>query len=170
MLQLRALLGEQIEDAERKLFSLAKSLRRTLPISQSAPMRCPSCRFILMKQGGISILVGSSRKRQKGLDLLIVDYIQLMQGSSKISGSRFQETEITTALHALGKELKCTDYWPRQVLSTLHQVQSTTAPYANFFKSPICSCWLWFFTNAMQQPPAYPQNIESKNVEQLKTK
>ena len=103
-------LGEQIEDAERKLFSLAKSLRRTLPISQSAPMRCPSCRFILMKQGGISILVGSSRKRQKGLDLLIVDYIQLMQGSSKISGSSFQETEITTGLKALGKELKCTDY------------------------------------------------------------
>ncbi len=60
--------------------------------------------------GGISIAQLAARarrlKRQKGLDLLIVDYIQLMQGSSKSSGNRVQEvTEITTGLKALGKEL-----------------------------------------------------------------
>ncbi len=45
-------------------------------------------------------------KRQKGLDLLIVDYIQLLSGSSKKSDNRVQEvTEITTSLKALAKEL-----------------------------------------------------------------
>ncbi|GGB42987.1 replicative DNA helicase [Roseibium aquae] len=60
--------------------------------------------------GGISIasLVSKARrlKRQKGLDLLVVDYIQLLSGSSKNQGNRVQEiTEITTGLKALAKEL-----------------------------------------------------------------
>jgi len=60
--------------------------------------------------GGISIasLVAKARrlKRQKGLDLLVVDYIQLLSGSSKNQGNRVQEiTEITTGLKALAKEL-----------------------------------------------------------------
>ena len=60
--------------------------------------------------GGISIAQLAARarrlKRQKGLDVLIIDYIQLMQGSSKNSGNRVQEvTEITTGLKALAKEL-----------------------------------------------------------------
>ncbi len=61
--------------------------------------------------GGISIaqLVARARrlKRQRGLDFLIVDYIQLIQGSSKKSSeNRVQEiTEITTKLKALAKEL-----------------------------------------------------------------
>jgi replicative DNA helicase len=60
--------------------------------------------------GGISIsqLVARARrlKRQRGLDLLIVDYIQLLTGSSKNQGNRVQEiTEITTGLKALAKEL-----------------------------------------------------------------
>src|SRR4030081_1013609 len=45
-------------------------------------------------------------KRQKGLDLIVVDYIQLLQGSNKRSDNRVQEvTEITTSLKALAKEL-----------------------------------------------------------------
>lgn len=46
-------------------------------------------------------------KRQKGLDLLVIDYIQLLSGSGKrASDSRVQEiTEITTSLKALAKEL-----------------------------------------------------------------
>src|SRR6202521_5694154 len=46
-------------------------------------------------------------KRQRGLDLIVIDYIQLMQGSSaKSSQNRVQEiTEITTGLKALAKEL-----------------------------------------------------------------
>src|SRR5262249_9501213 len=45
--------------------------------------------------------------RQKGLDLLVIDYIQLLQGSSRRAAEgRVQEvTEITTSLKALAKEL-----------------------------------------------------------------
>ncbi|MGV3552323.1 replicative DNA helicase [Rhizobium sp.] len=61
--------------------------------------------------GGISIAQLSARarrlKRQRGLDCLVVDYIQLMTGSGgKGSENRVQEiTQITTGLKALGKEL-----------------------------------------------------------------
>ncbi|HUI94324.1 MAG TPA: replicative DNA helicase [Xanthobacteraceae bacterium] len=61
--------------------------------------------------GGISIAQLAARarrlKRRKGLDLLIIDYIQLVQGSSRRSSeNRVQEiTEITTNLKALAKEL-----------------------------------------------------------------
>ena len=60
--------------------------------------------------GGISIAQLAARarrlKRQKGLDVLIIDYIQLMQGSGKSQANRVQEvTEITTGLKALAKEL-----------------------------------------------------------------
>ncbi|MET3560219.1 replicative DNA helicase [Bartonella japonica] len=61
--------------------------------------------------GGISITQLAARarrlKRQHGLDVLIIDYIQLMTGSSKRSSeNRVQEiTEITTGLKALAKEL-----------------------------------------------------------------
>src|SRR6201991_3853244 len=45
-------------------------------------------------------------KRQKALDLIVIDYIQLLQGSGKRSDNRVQEvTEITTNLKALAKEL-----------------------------------------------------------------
>ncbi|MFD2236083.1 replicative DNA helicase [Aureimonas populi] len=61
--------------------------------------------------GGISIAQLAARarrlKRQRGLDVIIIDYVQLMQGSSrKASENRVQEiTEITTGLKALAKEL-----------------------------------------------------------------
>jgi replicative DNA helicase len=61
--------------------------------------------------GGLSIAQLAARarrlKRQRGLDLLVIDYIQLMQGSSKRgSDNRVQEvTEITNNLKALAKEL-----------------------------------------------------------------
>ncbi|MBY7649267.1 MAG: replicative DNA helicase [Candidatus Liberibacter europaeus] len=60
--------------------------------------------------GGISIAQLSARarrlKRQKGLDLLIVDYIQLMTTSKKFEENRVLEiTGITMGLKALAKEL-----------------------------------------------------------------
>ena len=60
--------------------------------------------------GGLSISQLAARarrlKRQKGLDVIMVDYIQLLQGSGKRSDNRVQEvTEITTSLKALAKEL-----------------------------------------------------------------
>jgi len=67
--------------------------------------------FFIDETGGLSIgqLVPRARrlKRQKGLDLLVVDYIQLLSGSGKWrQENRVQEvTEITTSLKALAKEL-----------------------------------------------------------------
>ena len=61
--------------------------------------------------GGLTVAQLAARarrlKRQKGLDLLVIDYIQLLQGSSRRSQeNRVQEvTEITTNLKALAKEL-----------------------------------------------------------------
>jgi replicative DNA helicase len=61
--------------------------------------------------GGLSIAQLAARarrlKRQKGLDLLVIDYIQLLQGTSRRGAeNRVQEiTEITNQLKALGKEL-----------------------------------------------------------------
>ena len=61
--------------------------------------------------GGLTIgqLAARARrlKRQRGMDLMVVDYLQLLSGSGKrASDSRVQEiTEITTTLKALAKEL-----------------------------------------------------------------
>lgn len=61
--------------------------------------------------GGISIAQLAARarrlKRQRGLDVMVIDYIQLMQGTSaRAAQNRVQEiTEITTGLKALAKEL-----------------------------------------------------------------
>src|SRR5256885_7807608 len=61
--------------------------------------------------GGLSISQLTARarrlKRQKGLDMIVIDYIQLLQGSGKRGNdNRVQEvTEITTSLKALAKEL-----------------------------------------------------------------
>ena len=61
--------------------------------------------------GGISIAQLAARarrlKRQRGLDVIVIDYIQLMQGTSqRAAQNRVQEiTEITTGLKALAKEL-----------------------------------------------------------------
>jgi replicative DNA helicase len=62
--------------------------------------------------GGISIAQLAARarrlKRQRGLDVLVIDYVQLMQGTSaRAQQNRVQEiTEITTGLKALAKELQ----------------------------------------------------------------
>jgi replicative DNA helicase len=67
--------------------------------------------FYIDQTGGISIAQLTARarrlKRQRGLDLLVVDYLQLLAGSrSGRNENRVQElTEITTGLKALAKEL-----------------------------------------------------------------
>src|SRR6266446_572660 len=67
--------------------------------------------FYVDETGGLSISQLTARarrlKRQKGLDLVVIDYIQLLQGSGKRGNdNRVQEvTEITTNLKALAKEL-----------------------------------------------------------------
>ena len=60
--------------------------------------------------GGLTIATLAARarrlKRQRGLGLLVVDYLQLLAGSGKMGDNRVQEvTQITTGLKALAKEL-----------------------------------------------------------------
>ena len=60
--------------------------------------------------GGISIAQLAARarrlKRQHGLGLLVVDYLQLITGSGRRNDGRVQEiTEISQGLKALAKEL-----------------------------------------------------------------
>jgi replicative DNA helicase len=67
--------------------------------------------FYIDQTGGISIAQLTARarrlKRQRGLDLLVIDYLQLLSGSKQAGSNRVQElTEITTGLKALAKELR----------------------------------------------------------------
>ena len=77
--------------------------------------------FFIDQTGGISIAQLTARarrlKRQRGLDLIVVDYLQLLAGSRTArNDNRVQElTEITTGLKALAKEL----YVPIMALSQL---------------------------------------------------
>jgi replicative DNA helicase len=88
--------GDMREDDFYKITEAAREM-------QSIP-------FYIDQTGGISIAQLTARarrlKRQRGLDVLIVDYLQLLSGSSKKGENRVQElTEITTGLKALAKEL-----------------------------------------------------------------
>ncbi len=88
--------GDMREDDFYKITEAAREM-------QSIP-------FYIDQTGGISIAQLAARarrlKRQRGLDVLIVDYLQLLSGSAKKGENRVQElTEITTGLKALAKEL-----------------------------------------------------------------
>jgi replicative DNA helicase len=67
--------------------------------------------FFIDETGGLTVAQLAARarrlKRQRGMDLLVVDYIQLLSGSTRrAQEGRVQEvTEITTNLKALAKEL-----------------------------------------------------------------
>jgi len=67
--------------------------------------------FFIDETGGLTVAQLAARarrlKRQKGMDLLVIDYIQLLAGSTRrAQENRVQEvTEITTSLKALAKEL-----------------------------------------------------------------
>ena len=67
--------------------------------------------FYVDETGGLSVAQLAARarrlKRQRGLDLVVIDYLQLLSGSTRRSAeNRVQEiTEITTKLKALAKEL-----------------------------------------------------------------
>jgi replicative DNA helicase len=87
-----------ITEAEFKRLVEASQEMSTLPL-------------FIDQTGGISIAQLAARarrlKRQQGLGLIVVDYLQLLTGSSrKASEGRVQEvSEITTGLKALAKEL-----------------------------------------------------------------
>ena len=104
--------GDMREDDFYKITEAAREM-------QSIP-------FYIDQTGGISIAQLAARarrlKRQRGLDVLIVDYLQLLSASAKKGENRVQElTEITTGLKALAKELSV----PLVALSQLsRQVES----------------------------------------------
>lgn len=91
----RGMIGE---DEFRRLRTAAEALN-TLPL-------------FIDQTGGITVAQLAARarrlKRQHGLGLVIIDYLQLLTGSARRSSdSRVQEvTEITTGLKALAKELQ----------------------------------------------------------------
>ena len=104
-------LSEQAEIASEKIrrgMINEDEFRRLVEVSQ----RMSISPLFIDQTGGITIaqLAARSRKlkRQHGLDCLIVDYLQLLAGSSKnANANRVQEiTEITTGLKALAKELE----------------------------------------------------------------
>jgi len=76
-----------------------------------ATQKMQSVPLYIDQTGGISIAQLAARarrlKRQSGLHVLVIDYVQLMIGTSRrASENRVQEvTEITTGLKALAKEL-----------------------------------------------------------------
>jgi replicative DNA helicase len=75
-----------------------------------AMLEMQSIPFYIDQTGGISIAQLAARarrlKRQKGLDVLVVDYLQLLSGAKMRQDNRVQElTEITTGLKALAKDL-----------------------------------------------------------------
>jgi len=77
----------------------------------AAAQTMQSIPLFIDETGGISIAQLAARarrlKRQRGLDVMIVDYLQLLSGSSRrAQEGRVQEvTEITTGLKALAKDL-----------------------------------------------------------------
>jgi replicative DNA helicase len=89
--------GSIHEDQFARIVSVAQEMQR-IPL-------------YIDQTGGLSVAQLAARarrlKRQRGLDLLVIDYIQLLQGSTRRAAEgRVQEvTEITTTLKALAKEL-----------------------------------------------------------------
>lgn len=88
--------GDVDQDEFDKIYHAARELE-TLPL-------------YIDDTGGLSIAQLAARarrlKRQHGLDMLVIDYIQLLTGSSRRNDGRVQEiTEISQGLKALAKEL-----------------------------------------------------------------
>jgi replicative DNA helicase len=104
------ILSEQSEISSEKIrrgMISEDQFRRLVQVSQEMA-QLP---LFIDQTGGISVAQLAARarrlKRQRGLGLLVVDYLQLLSGSSRrASEGRVQEvSEITTGLKALAKEL-----------------------------------------------------------------
>lgn len=103
------ILSERAEIASEKIrrgIIDEEEFRKLVAVSQEMS-RIP---LYIDQTGGISIAQLAARarrlKRQKGLGLLVIDYLQLLTGSKRTSEGRVQEvSEITTGLKALAKEL-----------------------------------------------------------------
>jgi replicative DNA helicase len=104
------ILAEQAEISSSKIRrgEITEDEFKRLVLASQEMARCP---LYIDQTGGITIAQLAARarklKRQKGLDVLVIDYLQLLSGSAgRASQGRVQEiTEITTGLKALAKEL-----------------------------------------------------------------
>ncbi len=104
------ILAEQAQVSSEKIRRgmITEDEFRRLRVTSEQLSRLP---LFIDQTGGINIAQLAARarrlKRQHGLGFIVVDYLQLLAGSSRTSGQgRVQEiTEITTGLKALAKEL-----------------------------------------------------------------
>ena len=104
------ILSEQAEIPSEKIrrgMISEDEFRRLVEVSQEMA-RAP---LYIDQTGGISIAQLAARarklKRQRGLGVIVVDYLQLLSGGKRAGEGRVQEiTEITTGLKALAKELE----------------------------------------------------------------
>ncbi len=104
------IIAEQAEIASYKIRRGDISEQEFVRLSEAARVM-QAIPLYIDETGGITIAQLTARarrlKRQRGLDLLVVDYIQLLSGSARRNDGRVQEiTEITTGLKALAKELQ----------------------------------------------------------------
>jgi replicative DNA helicase len=103
------ILSEQSEISSEKIrrgMINEDEFRRLVEASQNLA----NCPLFIDQTGGITVAQLAARarrlKRQRGLGLLVVDYLQLLAGAKRVNESRVQEvSEITTGLKALAKEL-----------------------------------------------------------------
>jgi len=103
------ILSEQAAIASEKIrrgMITEDDFRRLVKVSQEMS-KSP---LFIDQTGGITIAQLCARarklKRQHGLNLIVVDYLQLLSGTGRDTDNRVQEiTEITTGLKALAKEL-----------------------------------------------------------------
>ena len=104
------IISEQAEIASEEI-RRGKISERQFNVLVETAARIERIPLYIDATGGLSIAQLTARarrlKRQQGLDVMVVDYIQLLQGTSRRSSeNRVQEiTEITTNLKALAKEL-----------------------------------------------------------------
>jgi replicative DNA helicase len=104
------ILSEQVELASEKIRrgKISEDEYKRMLLASQALGQAP---LFIDQTGGISIAQLAARarklKRQQGLDLLVIDYLQLLTGSSRRAAEgRVQEvSEITTGLKALAKDL-----------------------------------------------------------------
>lgn len=104
------IISEQVEISTNRL-RRGDILEHEYKIISDVAARLEDLPLFIDDTGGASIAQIATRarrlKRQKGLDVLIIDYIQLIHGSKKNNNAnRVNEvTEITVGLKALAKEL-----------------------------------------------------------------
>lgn len=104
------ILSEQSKISSEKLRKGAISQEEFRSLARAAA-ELESLPFYIDDTPGLTIAALRTRarrlKRQRGISMIVVDYLQLLQGSSRSDGNRVQEiSEISRGLKTLAKELE----------------------------------------------------------------